>query len=269
LDRPWIETPFLFQGFEVSDDNEIEQLLAHCQSVYIDTEQGLDINPQDRLGPWHIQATEADEEEKARKLDAELKEKAATASKRPPTYSDTTTLEEELEPAREVQTQTRNIIYSILEDVRLGKSIDTVAAKHAVRDMAESIIRNPDALICLSELKNKNEYTALHSLRVCIFALAFGRHLGYPKEQLNLLGLGAVLHDVGKMRVSNDILNKPEALTEQEFAIMKSHVPEGVKVLQNAKDISPMAIDVARFHHERFDGSGYALCQRQQRIGNK
>jgi len=134
--------------------------------------------------------------------------------------------------------------------------------------MAQSIIRNPDAMICLSQLKMKDEYTALHSLRVSILALVFGRHLGFDEEQLNLLGLGALLHDIGKMKVPNDILNKPGRLTEQEFDIMRSHVPEGVKILEATSDVPSIAIDVARFHHERTAGGGYAKGLKGEQISH-
>ena len=113
-----------------------------------------------------------------------------------------------------------------MDDVRMGRSINTASAKKVVADIVQSIIRNPDALVCLNQLKNKDEYTALHSLRVCILALAFGRHLEFSLEELNILGLGALLHDVGKMKVPNEILNKPGGLTDEEFALMKSHGPK-------------------------------------------
>ena len=152
-------------------------------------------------------------------------------------------------------------------DVRLGRSINTTAAKKVVADMVDSVIRNPDALMCLNQLKDKDEYTALHSLRVCVLALAFGRHLELSEEELNLLGIGALLHDIGKMKVPNDILNKPGKLTEDEFALMKSHVPRGVEILEKAHGISSAAIDVARYHHERYAGNGYALGTKGDQIG--
>jgi putative nucleotidyltransferase with HDIG domain len=132
-----------------------------------------------------------------------------------------------------------------------------VEAKKAVAGMVESVVRNPDALVWLTQLKKKDEYTALHSLRVCILALTFGRHLELSPEQLNILGIGALLHDVGKFKVPNEILNKPARLTDAEYQIMKTHVPLGVEILENTPNIPPAAIEVARRHHERYSGSGY------------
>ncbi|MDH5649045.1 MAG: HD-GYP domain-containing protein [Gammaproteobacteria bacterium] len=260
LDRPWLESPFLFQGFKVSTDDELERLRALCKYVYIDIEEGLDLQPSDPLGPWHIKPRERiSEEADEHAIMREIHEESDKLPSHPLKYPDRATFEEELDAAREVEIKTKNVIYSIMEDVRLGKSIDTKGAKQVVHDVTESIIRNPDALICLTQLKNKDEYTALHSLRVCILSLAFGRHLGFDKDLLNILGLGALLHDVGKMKIPNEVLNKPEGLTEEEFAIIKSHVPLGVEILEQHKSgIPDVAIDVARYHHERFDGSGYA-----------
>jgi HD-GYP domain-containing protein (c-di-GMP phosphodiesterase class II) len=117
------------------------------------------------------------------------------------------------------------VLYTTLDDVRLGRTIDSAAAKAVIADMVESIISNPDAMGVLSQLKNADEYTALHSVRVCILALTFGRHLEMTREELNLLGVGALLHDVGKMKVPSEILNKEGKLTDKEFEIVKTHVP--------------------------------------------
>lgn len=259
LDRPWRETPFLFQGFEITTDDELAELQKHCKHIHIDIEQGVDVDPQDRLGTWHVGIDTEEDKTQARKLQRQF-EQAARGKRdtNSPVHADKSTIEQEMGPAREAERKTRNVIYNIMEDVRLGRSINTDTAKSVVRDMTESIIRNPDALVCLSQLKSKDEYTALHSLRVCILALAFGRHLGLDTGELNVLGLGALLHDIGKMRIPNEILNKPGKLTDEEFTLMKSHVPEGVRILEQTSGIPDRAIDVARYHHERFDGSGYA-----------
>ncbi len=260
LDRPWIESPFLFQGFIVGNE-ELEQLRSLCQYVYIDTEEGLDVPVADPLGTWHVDDTAgpASEDPEDQKIIEELKEQSEKDSAHPTKYPDQATVEEELGIAKEIEIKTRNIIYNIMDDVRLGRSINTEAAKQVVHDVTESIIRNPDALVCLSQLKDKDEYTALHSLRVCILTLAFGRHLGFDKDALNLVGLGALLHDVGKMKIPGDVLNKPGGLSPEEFEVMKSHVPLGVKILEAHKTgIPDISIDVARYHHERYDGSGYA-----------
>ena len=243
LDRPWRESPFLFQGFEVKDEEDISALQKLCRYVIIDTDEGRDVD--DKL-KWRIDpllATDTGEDKKKAPKDG---------------YMQKTDLFEEMPKAREAERKTRNVIQTIMTDVRLGRSVDTSAAKEVVGELTESIVRNPDAMMCLSMLKEADEYTALHSLRVCILAVAFGRELGYPIDRLEQLGTGALLHDLGKLRIPLDILNKPGRLTTEEYDVIKSHVPLGVQVLEQSKGgITDTAIDVARYHHERIDGSGY------------
>ncbi len=238
LDCPWLETPFLFQGFEIRSEQEIEDIKRYCEYVFIDDAQGHD--PQ---------------ETSSRKLELEMLRKTALPAGKP-IYQDQLSLEQELGSAQETYSASKLLIKTILNDVRLGKSLDLAGAKQAVGRMAESVIRNPDALICLTQLKDKNEYTALHCLRVCILALTFGRHLGLEENELNRLGIGALLHDIGKMKVPNDILNKPDRLEEKEQLIMKKHVIFGAKILQGM-NVPRVAVEIALSHHERYDGKGY------------
>lgn len=251
LDRPWLGTPFLFQGFEVRTEEELQKLARLCQHVYIDTDQGsLAVARKPVVVP-----------------DLGILKKFVAGRRHQPLYPDQATLEEEIPRAREIYTEGRALIHGIMDDVRFGRALDTARAKTAVTAMTESIIRNPDALACFTQLKKKDEYTALHSLRVCILALTFGRHLDFTADQLNLLGIGALLHDIGKMKVPNEILNKPGRLTDEEFGLMKSHVPLGVAILEQTPGIPAAAIEVARGHHERYSGQGYVLGLKGEAIG--
>ena len=180
LDRPWLGTPFLFQGFEIQTDEEMQQLRALCQYVYVLSGDELASRTTHRTKP----ATAAPPA--ARIITKKTTEFAVTEtssreiprSGMPPSrYTDLTPVEEELQQATEVERSARETIYSILDDARLGRSVDTPRAKKVVGQMTESIIRNPDALVWLTHLKKKHEYTALHSLRVCVLALAIGTHL--------------------------------------------------------------------------------------------
>jgi len=148
-------------------------------------------------------------------------------------------------------------VQELLHDAKLGRSINYLGAKQAITSMAESIIRNPDALMCFAQLKRKDDYTALHSLRVCILALAFGRQLGMPRDRLEVLGLGALLHDIGMVKVPEEILGKPGALTPAESQLMQQHVVWGADMLYASRQIPSAAIEVLTEHHERDDGSGY------------
>jgi len=263
LDRPWRETPFMFQGFEIRSEDEIRELQRYCHHVYIETAE-IYQTPPPRTPAERAVAREAVNH---KKVERDLLIKVESQPLLQPVYHDRTTLEEEIQTVKEAHRETRELIYTVMEDVRLGKNINTLGAKKIVGELAESVIRNPDALTCFTQLKRKDEYTALHSLRVCILALAFGRHLGLERDELNLLGLGALLHDIGKMKVPNEILNKPGALSDYEYALMKSHVPRGVEFLDKTSGIPRPAIEVARCHHERYSGSGYIGGLKGDQIG--
>ncbi|MEK7206945.1 MAG: HD-GYP domain-containing protein [Pseudomonadota bacterium] len=254
LDRPWRETPFLFQGFEIRSEAEIRELQHYCAHVFVDDDKAAGTVSAPHTSSENSTARNG---QRHNKLERDLLIKVESQPLLKAVYHDQTSLEEEVEIVRETHQQARALIHTVMEDARLGKNINMIGAKVVVGEMAESVIRNPDALTCFTQLKKKDEYTALHSLRVCLLALAFGRHLGLEHQDITALGIGALLHDIGKMRVPNEILDKPGALTDYELALMKSHVPHGVEILEKTRDIPATAIDVARCHHERYGGDGY------------
>ena len=258
LDRPWRETPFLFQGFEIASQGELDLLRQYCKHVSVETDLSTVAPPPEPAeGPVHTNFSTAKQRPAASVPRFRVLESKTPTSARPRDAYRQTTIDEEVETVRATHEQATALIHSVMEDVHLGRSIDTEGAKEIVADMAASVLRNPDALVCFTHLKKKDDYTALHCLRVSILALVFGRHLGLNEGELNLLGIGGLLHDIGKMRVPDGILNKPGKLTEREFEIMKSHVPLGVEILQRTKSVAAKSIDVTRQHHERFGGVGY------------
>lgn len=267
LDRPWLETPFLFQGFEIKSNSDIEELGKYCKFVFIDADQS-------RPGSLSLvrsqTAVSTSKEEpdptRDKKIEFEILKKSV-APQQEQTYQDITTVDEEVDRIAKTYQFTHNLISQIMDDVRLGHSINLGSVKQVVTEMAESVIRNPDALTCYSQLKNYDQYTAEHSLRVSILAMVFGRHLGMEKAQLQLLGTGGLLHDVGKMKVPLEILNKPGELTRAEATIMEDHVPFGVKILEDSGGIASPAMEVVRGHHERYDGTGYKYGLKGDTIG--
>ena len=265
LDRPWTGTRFIYREFIIETKEVLDELRRVSAYVYIETDpRRRTIHLQRPSGP--ILASKPDSHDD----NDEPVDRVLVASSRhieTRWHPDKTGLEEELHDASRIESRTREVLYDTLEDVKLGKSIRTAGVREVVTEMAESIIRNPDAMVVLSQLKEADEYTALHSLRVCILALTFGRHLDFNREELNQLGIGALLHDVGKMRVPSDVLNKPGRLTDAEFDLMKSHVPEGVKILAKAEGIPGASIQVAAQHHERYAGGGYANGVAGDKIG--
>jgi len=237
LDRPWLESPFMFQGFVVEDEETYQRVNDLCAYVIIDTERGDDVDP----------ALARASTTSAVVIDFKTR-------KRMPT---TTTFQEELKEARNVHKRARNQIDSLFNDARMGKNLNVSGAKEVVSGLVDSIVRNPDAQLWLSNLRKRDEYTAIHSLNVCIFALTFARYLGFNKEEMNEIGIGALLHDIGKMRVPLEILNKEGKLTAEEREIVHKHAQHGYEILKSYPELPASTIEVVYTHHERKKGNGY------------
>jgi len=239
----WMEHPFLTGTLKVKSDKDIEKIVGNgIHEVYIDTAKGLDV----------VDAPTENE------VKAELEHQMMNmAQKAKPVAS--ASLREELEKSREVHSEANKIVRNIMHDVRLGKQIELEQIDPMVEQMTASILRNKDALLSLCRIKNKDDYTFLHSVSVGALLISFAHGLNLGRDTIRLLGVGGILHDIGKTKVPDEILNKPGKLTEEEFLIMKSHVVHSRDILAETPGIAQASLDVAAQHHERFDGSGYPL----------
>jgi HD-GYP domain-containing protein (c-di-GMP phosphodiesterase class II) len=232
LDRPWEETPFLFQGFQIETEEEIRILNDLCEFVVVDVESRVDFRV--KFSPEDSSFTPSTSI--VRKQET-VQKAFASAHK---TYADSSRL-----------------VRGIMDDIRLGKSVDTPAAKEAIGSCVDNVISNPDALLLLTRIKNKDEYTAEHSLNVAILTIALGRQLGLNKDKLMEVGMCGMLHDVGKILTPADVLNKPGRLTREEMEEMKKHPVHGRDILLSSDGVFGSALDVAFGHHESLDGTGY------------
>lgn len=232
LDRPWLETPFILQGFPIRSVADIEEIAKHCEWVVVEVGEEVWQPGQERTLP-------------------------DTPMPRTPAYTPSTTRKAELNTAQRTHQNARLLTRSFMDDVRLGRGIDIKEVKATVSECVRSILRNPDAMQWMAKLRSKDEYTSEHSLNVGLLAIAFGRHLGASEEDLNKLGLAGMLHDVGKMQTPRDILLKDSSLTDEEFQLMKMHTQHGRDILLAHRNIYHGTIDVAYGHHENLDGSGY------------
>jgi putative nucleotidyltransferase with HDIG domain len=242
MDRSWMKTPFLSHKFEIKTPKQLSQLKESCDFVFIDTEKGKDAEPE---GPKQETLAEAEGPGRRKKPLPEIKETPEIPGA------------DEIRRSFEVRNQVKTVVKSLLEDVRMGQTIDTTQAKESVESAINSLINDQNALLCLTQLRSQDEYTVSHSINVCILSLAFGRHLKLSREQLGFLGLGTLLHDIGKMKIPLEILNKPGKLTDPEFEIMKSHVILGKEVMEATKDFPSEAMELLLQHHERISGKGY------------
>ena len=243
LDRPWLGTPFLFQVFPITTNDEIEQLRELCQFVYIDT--ALSRDPQGiTSSPEHAQRFETQQVN------------VSTDDKKNHLHH-SVQLNIAMPEAIEVHQDAGRYLDSIFKDIRLGRIIDTRGARDIANRMVDNLMQNESALILLTQLKHKDKYTELHSINVCILSILFGSYLGLKEDELRSIGFGALLHDIGKMRIPSAILNKPEKLDEHEKTIMNKHPEIGFNILNKKEHVPPIALEIVHFHHERIDGKGY------------
>ncbi len=234
LDRPWNETNFAFQGFPLLKPTEIHALRNCCEYVYVDDTRRVRLQhdtPAPVVGPRVRKPIERPQQ----------------------------ALSTEVEEARAAYLDGSRLIDQVLADVQHGRVIDTRACHSAVKRNLASMLRNESAMLWLIRLKNKDLYTSLHCLSVSIMAMGFGNHLGLQDDKLQLLGMAGLLHDVGKMRIDPEILNKPGKLTAQEFEVIKRHPVFGLEALRAQPGIPEAALHAAYGHHERLDGTGYPL----------
>ena len=163
----------------------------------------------------------------------------------------------ELEQAKEIQRTTIQTARDVLDSIRKGHPFSVSKVEDAAQNIVESILRNPDALISLSQIKGYDEYTYTHSVNVSVLSTSLAYSLGYNHEQLLQVCVGGVLHDIGKMRVPESILNKPGKYAEWEFNIMRKHPEYGLEIANEKKGITEFSKAIIIQHHERYNGKGY------------
>lgn len=168
-----------------------------------------------------------------------------------------TAITQELPKAAELYHQAKQLQQKAFSDVLAGKPIELAPFQQCADGFIDSIFRNQDALLCMSQIREKDAYLLEHSVNVSILMTIFAKYLQLPDEQIQQLATGALLHDIGKIKVPDAVLNKPGKLTDDEFVVMRDHVVYSRELLENVPGISPISLDVAAHHHERLDGRGY------------
>ncbi|WP_341522728.1 HD-GYP domain-containing protein [Pseudomonas sp. G.S.17] len=166
-------------------------------------------------------------------------------------------LEKELTQAKLIFGRAKAAVMMMFTEAKMGRAMNVADADLLVEEISNSILRHPHALISLSRLKTSDEYTYMHSVAVCALMVALARRMGLTDDQVRHAGLAGLMHDVGKMMIDPEILNKPDRLTPEEFAVMKHHPEAGLKILEEIQQVNAMVLDVCVHHHEKMDGSGY------------
>ena len=241
----WMDHPFWKRAFLLEKQKDLDSL-QNCslEEVWIDTEKGLDVETDIAV---------ADEGKKQQKAETALQEAAVSEKKAVPHVA----VHEEVQRAQKIHVRAKKEVAFMFKESRLGKVLETGEAVTLVDEIIQSVSRNPGAFLSLARLKNKDDYLYLHSVAVCALMVALGRQLDIEGDALKSIGMAGLLHDVGKVMIPDEVLNKPGRLTDEEFEIIKSHPQVGWKILNESFDVDDIVLDVCLHHHEQVDGMGY------------
>lgn len=248
LDRPWIETPFPLQGFYLKELSEVDQLRRYCRNVTIDV-----VRSRVRAEPVRHSP------------DAPVRREAAVASSaaagmtkvKRPAYQTTISMPQEVMASRELHKQFALSVLDVYQRLAKGQSVDADVTREVTSEVVESVIRNPDAMVWLSRVRDKDSYSYHHAFRCAIWGTVFGRHLGISRTALENLAFGLTMMDVGKARLPDGLLNKSGLLTASERGELRNHVGYSMEILSGMPGIPSQVMQMVAEHHERYDGSGY------------
>lgn len=242
LNCDWLSHPFARKRFALKDPADIAKIReAGIPEVYIDTDKGLDV-------------ADAPTESEV-KIEVENRMLEVAAAPAPPPLK--VSAMEELVRAQRIHEQAGRVVRSVMADARLGRAVQVADVEAVVTDLTASVSRNSGALLSLLRLKDADDYTYLHCVAVGTLMVTFARHLGLDAETVRQAGIGGLMHDVGKMKIPDRILNKPGKLTDEEFAVIRRHPEEGHAILVASGAVGEIPLDITLHHHERIDGSGY------------
>lgn len=244
LDRPWIGTGFPLEGLTVGGDEDILKLQRLCSFVYVDASRG-------RSPDIRYVVFEDDPVVKHARGEEEVEDLRRTRWK---VVSD---FQEELGKAGKAHALLESGVSEMMRDLESGGKLDLQKLADGVDTMIESITRNPAAFPWVMALRRIDDYAYQHALGCSVWAATFGRHLGLERHDLRELALGGLLCDIGKVRLPKSLLVKTAPLTPGDIALLRSHVEEGVRIVEATDGISPRVVQMVACHHERHDGSGY------------
>jgi putative nucleotidyltransferase with HDIG domain len=240
----WMDHPFWKSKFLLNSPQDLQRIRASSiGELWIDVSKGLDVEA------GAVVSTEA---EAQKEVEATL-----MAAVQPRSTALSASMDAELERAAKLCARSKQAVLSMFGDARMGKALNFEQAESLVEEISDSVMRHPNALISLARLKHADEYTYMHSVAVCALMIALARQLGLGEGAVREAGLAGLLHDVGKMAIDQDVLNKPGKLSDAEFSAVRRHPEAGGKILLAGKQVSALVLDVCLHHHEKVDGSGY------------
>lgn len=277
LDRPWLETPFITQGFLIETPDDVGRLRKYCEFVFVDIRRSASkAFPTARRSPF-MPSSPSSASEKNSSGKSDDKRKSLKDRPRVPLaaifhgreiepYNDNTGWEDEHPRAQEALNTLVGDIGDIFSQVHDGEKLNIIKLRKSVDPIVDSISRNPDACVWVTRLKKHDEYTYQHSLSASIWAVSLGRQIGLQRHDLRSLAMGCMLMDVGKLRVDPVLLKAGRKLTSEEAAEVASHVGHGLDILDECGILNQDVIDMVAHHHERHDGTGYPQSLSGNRI---
>ncbi len=274
LDRPWLETPFIFQGFEVREQAEIDMLQRCCSVVYIDVEKGRLSDDQVRrliqMQRKVVQSQRPAARRKARepgklarwlqKLLARLglyRQAATLASSGQEGYRIQSTVRAEADAARHAYTALARHHKNMMDHATIRGNVQTEDLRDAVQPAIDSVLRNPNALAWTVFSRKRSSANYNRSVGTAIWCLLFGRHLEFDREMLEDLAMGGLLLDIGNSMLPKSIAATEGALSAEQKGQLRQHVKFGAQILADSAGVAQTVADMVVCHHERFDGSGY------------
>jgi len=236
LDKDWSESNFLMQGFTLENQDDIDAVQDQCQFVYIDFKSDSQFKSY-RLATSNSKTFKTENE-------GSFEAKA--------NY-----LQDKIKPAAARFKRSSQLMKGVMDRIMLGEDFDLHGVRNVVKENVKHILENEDAMLMMTLLKTKSDSRAAHSLNVSVLAVGFARFLGYETSQLEDIGMGALLHDIGQVKIDVKLLTKVGKLSQSEMAQMCRHPKLGMDILQGKSGLTPSCIDIAVNHHERLGGQGY------------
>lgn len=244
LHRKWLEHSFWRQKFFIRDAAQVARLIEEgITEVSIDTEKGIDLPP---VAPPPVVPRSEDAERTFMTRLERLKAKPATVS-----------LGEERRRAARLIGEAAGIVDELMLSARSGRDVDAARLEPVVGKMIESVLRNPDALAPLARLKRQDAYATEHAVATAALIIALGHQQGLPAPELEKLALGTMVKDIGQSAIDARLITKPGMLSQSEYALVQSHVEEGLSVLEATARLPETSVAVVLEHHERYNGCGY------------
>lgn len=234
----WLNHPFALNQFKISTDQHLAKILASgITSIEIDISKGEDVYV-----------------EPPKKENVSLRDAVNLLANKAP---EKITVQAEMGAAKVAFSEAESFIVNMMSSAKMGQHVELELVNPVINKLCDSILRNSNALLGLSRIRSMDQYTFEHSVSFSVLMMSFAKSMGKSKHFIRLVGIGGLLHDIGKTMTPDHILNKPGKLTPEEFVIMREHVVHSRLILEKTEGLAAESLDIAAMHHEKFDGNGY------------